>query len=164
MLQGGKWSQSTGLCHIPARRMLSLPGATFSQAISKTQGEIHQETPHFFSCIICFNPSWVLWTWWLSRAPKGWSWASRDQPHLGGAQTHFLGSCVYLKESWNHGFRQEHQLRGSSLEFSCTEPLLMVIIKDCRPLPGTCAKNPVKSKCVKVWKCVVSEHVGKECI
>lgn len=144
--------------------MLNLPGTPFFQVTYKTPGEKCQGTPHFFSRFIWFNPAWVLWTWWLTRAPRGWSQGSGEQPHLEEAQTRFLGSHAYLKESWNHGFRQEDQLWGSSFEFSCTEPLLTIIIKDCRPLPGTRAKNPVKSKCIKVWNHAVTEHFRKECL
>lgn len=113
-------------------------------------GQMSEKLPIFFSCFIWFNLALVMWTWWLTRAPRGWSWGSGEQPHLGEAQTHFLGNNAYLKKSQNHSFRQEDQLWDSSFEFSCTEPLLTVVIEDCRPLPGTCAKNPAKSKYVKV--------------
>lgn len=55
-------------------------------------------------------------------------------------------------------------ISGAQVELSCAEPLLIVIIKGCRPLPGTCAKNPVKSKCVSIWNLAVMERVRKEYI
>lgn len=95
-LQGGNWSQPMcpGLRHTPARRMLNLPGAPFFQVISKTPGEKCQGTPRFFSHFIWFNLAWVLWTWWLTKAPKGWSRGSGEQPHLGEAQTASLAAVT----------------------------------------------------------------------
>lgn len=153
MLLSGSWPQSRcpRQCHLSVTEILNLPGAPFFQVMSKTLRRISWNSP-FFSHV-SFGVTWAG-----SCGPDG------DKSHPGEAQT--LGSHAYYwnEMSWNHSSRQKDQLWASNFDFSCTEPLLTVIIRDCRSLPATCAKKPVKSTCVKVWNHVIMEHFRKECI
>lgn len=47
-----------------------------SRACPPPQGKTSGKSPFFFSCLLGFNPAWVWWTCWLTRAPRGLLWRS----------------------------------------------------------------------------------------